>query len=128
MGYEIEISCKLQIPSFQKVAIIEKAKNWGSELHYTQYDLEGRRKQIYNKRCIMTFIFPTHELQYSDHPFVQYIKARRGVYIESISTDNGGFELLYASPRYLTTMDKAKAKEYRDKLKQLKEAENIVCT
>lgn len=126
MGYEIEVACGLQIPSFQKSAVIEKAKHWGCEMHYTQYELEGRRQQIYKKKCIMTFIFPDSAFQQYltegqkielTHPFVQYIRSRRGIYIECISTDSGAFEILYASPKYLSIMEKAKAKEYREKIK-----------
>ena len=126
MGYQIEISCGLQIPSFQKSAIIAKATQWGCELHYSQYELEGRRRQIYHQKCIMTFVFPDSDFQkYKTehlkaeiaHPFVRYIKARRGIYIECISTDSGSFEILYASPRYQAIMDKAQAKDYRKKIK-----------
>ena len=126
MGYQVEISCGLQIPSFQKSAIIEKAKLWGSELHYSQYELEGRRRQIYHQRCIMTFVFPETDFeQYATedlsakvtHPFVRYIKARRGIYIECISTDSGSCEILYASPKYQSMMDKAQAEAYRNKHK-----------
>ena len=94
MGYQIEISCGLQIPSFQKTAIIEKAKFWNCELHYTQYELEGRRRQIYHQKCVMTFVFPETDFEQHatqdlsaevTHPFVRYIRARRGIYIECIS-------------------------------------------
>lgn len=124
MGYQIEISCNLQIPSFQKKAIIEKAKQWDCELHYSQYELEGRRRQIYYKKCIMTFVFPeTAFEQYSNetqgaettHPFVRYIRARRGIYIECISTDCGPCKILYASSKYQSTMDKTQAQAYRNR-------------
>ena len=137
MGYEIEISCSLRIPSFQKSAIIEKAKYWGCELNYTKYELEGRRRQIYDKRCIMTFVFPEAIFhQYTTqslrdlfaHPFIRYIRARRGIYIECISTESGGFELLYASSKYLSMMSKAKAKEYREKQISKEKSNNTVAT
>ena len=115
MGYEIEISSALNAPSMMKGKVIAKAYRCNCEYHYDQYELEGRRGQIYRKHHIITFIFP------EDGPalqsFIRYIKAHKGIHIECISTNVGSFELLYASPKYLSSMDKEKAREYRDKIK-----------
>ena len=117
MGYEIEISCTLNQSSRVKQDIINKALYCKCEYHYDQYELQGRRKQIYRMHYIMTFIFPEDGLPMQ--AFIRYIKARKGIYIECISTDIGKCEILFASPKYLTLMNKEKAKEYRDKSKSL---------
>ena len=117
MGYEIELSCGLNSPSSVKDAVIAKAYNCDCEYHYNQYELKGRRRQIYRIHHIMSFIFPeTAERQMQ--AFIRYIKSHRGVYIECISVDSGNCEILYASSKYLSLMDKAKAKEYREKIKR----------
>ena len=95
--------------------IIAKAYRCNCEYHYDQYELEGRRRQIYRKYHIMTFIFPEDGAALQS--FIRYIKAIQGVYIECISTDSGAFEILYASPKYLSLMNKDKAKAYREKVK-----------
>ena len=115
MGYEIEISCALGKISSVKKNIIAKALRCNCEYHYDQYDLQGRRKQIYRMQHIMTFIFPDEGLPMQ--AFIRYIKALQDVYIECIATDSGSFEILYASPKYLSIMEKSKAKEYREKFK-----------
>jgi len=115
MGYEIEISSSLNAPSMMKDKVIAKAYRCNCEYHYNQYELEGRRRQIYRKHHIMTFIFPEDGAALQS--FIRYIKSQKGLHIECISTDVGSFELLYASPKYLSSMDKAKAREYRDKIK-----------
>ena len=115
MGYDIEISSAVNVPSMMKGNIIAKAYRCNCEYHYEQYELEGRRRQIYRKYHIMTFIFPEDGAALQS--FIRYIKASKGFHIECISTDIGSFELLYASPKYLSSMDKTKAREYRDKFK-----------
>ena len=57
MGYEIEISCALKNASYVKQNIIAKAEHCKCEYHYGQYELEGRRKQIYRMHYIMSFVF-----------------------------------------------------------------------
>ena len=116
MGYDIEISCGINAPGMMKENIIAKAYRCSCEYHYGQYELEGRRRQIYRKRYILTFVFPEDGSVLQS--FIRYIKAHRGVHIECISTDVGSFELLYASSKYLSLMDKEKAREYREKIKQ----------
>ena len=115
MGYEIEISCALKNASYVKQNIIAKAERCKCEYHYDQYELEGRRRQIYRMHYIMSFIFPEDGIPMQ--AFIRYIKAIQGVYIECISTDSGAFEILYASPKYLSLMNKDKAKAYREKIK-----------
>ena len=117
MGYEIEISCALGKMASVKKNIIAKALRCNCEYHYEQYDIQGRRKQIYRKRHIMTFIFPDEDIPMQI--FIRYIKALQDVYIECIATDSGSFEILYASPKYLSLMEKDKAKEYRENHKSL---------
>jgi|ETNvirenome_6_85_1030632.scaffolds.fasta_scaffold164475_2 hypothetical protein len=107
MGYEIEISSAMG-RTIEKNKIIEKANRCGCEYHYTHYELEGRRKQIYRQQCIMTFVFSDDGLPIQ--PFIRYIKGMRGVQIESIINNA---EILYASSKYLNLMDKKKAKEYK---------------
>jgi len=115
MGYEIEISCPLANASNMKRNIIAKALRCKCEYHYDQYELEGRRKQIYRMHYIMSFVFPEDCI--SLQAFIRYIKTLQGVYIECITSDSGSFEILYASSKYLSLMDKTKAREYRAKIK-----------
>ena len=115
MGYEIQISCALNQTSNVKQNIINKALLCKCEYYYDQYEMQGRRKQIYRMHYIMTFIFPEDGLPMQ--AFIRYIKAAPCIYLECISTDTGKFEILYASAKYLSLMDKQKAAEYKAKLK-----------
>ena len=115
MGYEIEISCSVGLAGDVKDSIIAKAKRCKCEYHYEQYELEGRRRQIYRMQYIISFIFPEDCVQLQT--FIRYIKALRNVHIECIVMDSGAYEIIYASPKYLSLMSKEKAKEYRLKIK-----------
>ena len=113
MGYEIELSFDISLENVVKHKLVWKANLCLCEYNDLQYDLEGRRKQIYRKNCVMTFIFPEDGLPMQR--FIRYAKAMRGVCIECMATSEG--EILYASSRYLSTMIKDKAQEYRNKKK-----------
>ncbi len=113
MGYEIELSFDISLENVVKHKLVWKANLCLCEYNYLQYDLEGRRKQIYKKNCIMTFIFPEEGLPMQR--FIRYAKAMRGVNIECMATSEG--EILFASSRYLSMMPKHKAQEYRKKRK-----------
>jgi len=113
MGYEIELSFDLSLENVVKHKLVWKANLCLCEYNYLQYDLEGRRKQIYRKNCVMTFIFPEEGLPMQR--FIRYAKAMRGVSIECMATSEG--EILFASSRYLSMMPKHKAQEYRKKRK-----------
>ena len=115
MGYEIELSYDLGITSSVRDIIIKKAYRCSCEFHYIQYELEGRRRQIYKKRAIITFIFSKDGLPMQS--FIRYIKNIKAVYIECISTDTGSFEIIYASPKYLSIMNKDQAQKYKEKKK-----------
>ena len=111
MGYEIELSFDLSLENVVKHKLVWKANLCLCEYNYLQYDLEGTRKQIYKKNCIMTFIFPEYGVPMQR--FSRDANAMRGVSIECMSTSEG--EILFASSRYLSMMPKHQAQEYRNK-------------
>lgn len=113
MGYNIEVSfntLKNQNVTDYEQEIIQIAKNYDCNNFYQLYEFE---KNLYKNRT-HSIINANFENVDKFTQFIKKIKHIRGVYIETIYNDtNIKPDLLYASPYYLTTMDKHLSKSYK---------------
>ena len=113
MGYNIEISFDLQ--KNQNVTECEEeieqiAKNYDCNHFYQMYEFEKKSYATRNHSVINAHFENTTQFT----KFIKKIKQIKGYYIENIYDDtNVKPDLLYASPFYLTTMDKHLSKIYK---------------
>ena len=113
MGYNIEVSfntLKNQNVTECEQEIIQIAKNYDCNNFYQLYEFEKNLSQNRN-HSVINANFDNVE-QFTQ--FIKKIKQIKGLYIESIYNDtNMKPDLLYASPYYLTTMDKHLSRSYK---------------
>ena len=112
MGYNNEVSfnmLKHTNVSEMEQTIISLAKNCHCTFFYSYCEME-RNVAIQRNHMVITVHFENN----MDHLliFLHHIKKRKGIYIESIYNEETN-QLLYASPYYLTIMDKFMSKKYQ---------------
>ena len=113
MAYQIEISVninKISNLSEIKSLLIKKANECKLENYYTMYEHMGKNRQVYRNHCIITFLFQEHDELLAE--FIRFTKKIKNISIESLSLDNGKFELMFASKKYLNMMEKEFAQKY----------------
>lgn len=113
MAYQIEISINLnKISNLSEIKslLLKKANDCKLENYYTMYEHVGKNRQIYKNNCIITFLFQEHDELLAE--FIRYAKKIKNISIESLSLDNGKFELMFASKKYLNMMEKEFAQKY----------------
>ena len=112
MGYNIEVSFNIlkhtNVSEIEQT-IISLAKNCHCTFFYSYCEME-RNVAIQRNHMVITVHFENN----MDHLliFLHNIKKRKGIYIESIYNEETN-QLLYASPYYLTIMDKFMSKKYQ---------------
>ena len=131
MGYTVEVSFNIEKCSgiSEKLGnIFNYAKASHAISSYEDYEMSGNVK-IPRRHCVVNTVFG--EEQSCD--CVQFIKAisfDRQIYIESIYSDFGPCNLIYASPHYIKNMEKRTAKAYQEKRANralsLSEGESII--
>jgi hypothetical protein len=89
--------------------IIQLAQQYACTNSYTLYDFEQFLPQDRNHSVINAHF--DNVTQFTK--FIKKIKLYKGIYIETIYSDAFKTEILYASPYYLTIMDKHQSKFYK---------------
>ena len=113
MAYQIEISVNLnKVSNLSEIKnlLLEKADNCKLEDYYTIYEHMGKNRQIYRNHCVIVFLFPEHDELLAE--FIRYAKKIKHISIESLGLDNGKFELIFASKKYLNMMEKELSEKY----------------
>ena len=112
MGYNIEVSFNtIKHPNVTEYEqeIMQIAENNDCNDLYQLYEFEKNLSQDRNHSVInVNFENITQFTQ-----FIKEIKKIKGIYIEIIYNDTIKTDILYASPYYLTTMDKYISKTYK---------------
>ncbi len=117
MSYLIEISINMlkhksieNSKESMKEILINAANNHECEFYYFNYELMGKNRRINKTNIIITFMLP--EKDENLIKFIRIVKKFKGVYIESLGLDCGKYSLMYASKRYLKSMNDHIVKEY----------------
>jgi|APCry1669189000_1035189.scaffolds.fasta_scaffold159455_1 hypothetical protein len=112
MGYNIEVSINLlknpNVTEYEQ-EIIQLAKEYACSNFYKIYEFEDFLPQNRNHSVINAHF--ENITQFTQ--FIKKIKHYKGIYIETIYNDAFKTEILYASPYYLTIMDKHQSKFYK---------------
>jgi len=90
--------------------IIQLAKDHSCNDLYTLYEFEQSLSQRDRNHTIINAHFDNVQ-EFTQ--FIKKIKQQKGTYIETIYNDQPQTEILYASPYYLTTMNKELSKTYK---------------
>tara|TARA_B100000513_G_C11772012_1_gene141590 strand:- start:122 stop:529 length:408 start_codon:yes stop_codon:yes gene_type:complete len=90
------------------------AYNYNCSDFYVNYEIMGKNRTIFRNHCISTITF-SEDMDIDLCKFIKEIKKNKNLYIESLYYDNISIKILYVSKKYLSTMPKAKAKEYINK-------------
>jgi hypothetical protein len=98
MGYEIEIYLDKRQQKFNiDYEIIKNAEKNNCERYHTDYEVAGIRHTIHKNNFIMTFVFPDDEIHIIR--FIQFIKKKPKVHIDTISYNNCIFRIIYPKRR-----------------------------
>lgn len=98
MVYQIELAFDMRIVgSVTQVSdeLVKNAEKNNCEMHYINYEMEGKGRTIIRNHSVMTFIFP-EQIQYIIK-FIRFVKQYKHAKIESISGEHNRCILLYAS-------------------------------
>jgi len=119
MGYNIEVVFNV-LKNGSVTELLEDIKNSAEECScekfYEDYEFENK-VQFQRRHCLMTIIFSRSQLSNMIF-FLDTIKKRNGLYVESIYDDDNNF-LLYASQYFITQkMDKNMAKNFKTERKK----------
>ena len=101
-----------------KQLVVANAKKKNSTDYYGNYELWGRGRTITRNHYVMSFTFP--EVEKNILRFIQFVKQETSWQIEMVGFEQGKYELLYASRKYLTLMEAEMARKYIKKKKHLK--------
>lgn len=116
MGYTIELAFDARKHSnvTEQITNLEKiAYEYGCERYYTMHEAEAYHKHISRNHCVTIITFPEESKYFIE--FIQRIKKERknGIHIECVYRDEGLYMLLHASTRYLKTLEKNVALEFK---------------
>ena len=120
MGYTIEVSFNIRIqPDVEnfKSLLAEKAESCGCESKYFMHEIEGRGRIINRNHCVFVAIFDTDNYTNS-LSFLRKMRQQKNVYIECVYKEDGIYNLIHASPKYLQRMDRDFVREYKKKRKK----------
>ncbi len=125
MGYTIELAFdarKHNNVTETKSRLETLAYEYGCERFYTIHEAEADYKHIYRNHSVTIIIFSgenTNEIN-NFLDFIRIVKKERrnGIHIESVYKDDGSYTLLHASPKYLKTMEKTMALEFKKNRRQ----------
>ena len=131
MGYTVEVSFNIEKCSgiSEKLGnIFNYAKSSHAISSYEDYEMSGNVK-IPRRHCVVNTVFGD-EQSCDCAQFIKSISFDRQIYIESIYSDFGPYNLIYASPHYIKNMEKRTAKAYQEKRANralsLSEGESII--
>ena len=86
MGYQIDVAFDMRIVGTMTNLydmFVKKAEKNNCEMHYINYEMEGKGRTIIRNHSVMTFIFP-EQIQYIIK-FIRFVKQYKHAKIESIS-------------------------------------------
>lgn len=115
MVYQIELAFDMRIVgSVTQVSdeLVKNAEKNNCEMHYINYEMEGKGRTIIRNHSVMTFIFP-EQIQYIIK-FIRFVKQYKHAKIESISGEHNRCILLYASKKYQSMMGNDHVKKYKN--------------
>jgi|TARA_B110000263_G_C14827732_1_gene293816 hypothetical protein len=127
MVYQIDIALDIRKNndfSYKKKLIINNANDNECSNYYENYEFGGLGRRILRNHIVLTFIFSKET---GIIKFIKFIKNKTKAYIEMIGYDNCIFELIFASKKYLTFMERDLMREYKkNRSHLLKKYKNIV--
>lgn len=127
MGYTIELAFdarKHNNVTEQKNMLEKLAYEYGCDRYYTMHEAEAHYKHISRNHSVTIITF-SEEPEYFIE-FIQRIKKERknGIHIECVYRDDGSYVLLHASTKYLKTLEKNVALEFKKTRKSNPPKEN----
>ena len=131
MGYTVEVSFNIEkCCGFSEKSgnIFNYANSCQAISSYEDYEMSGNVKTP-RRHCVISTMFGDDQAS-ECAKFIKGISFDRQVYIESIYSDFGACNLIYASPHYISNMEKRTAKAYKEKRSNrtlsLSEGESII--
>jgi hypothetical protein len=107
MGYLIELSFSLKnVQNHQDLItnILDKAEKNNCEFYFKDFEFSNK-----NTLCIYSIQFG---LENNMIAFIRYIRNQKKIKIDLLGIENTRLDILFASKKYLHTMNKDKAIEY----------------
>lgn len=93
-----------------KRILVRNAEKNNCSAYYGNYEISGRRRAITRNHYVLTFTFPKNEQNIIK--FIHFVKKETSARIEMIAFEQGKYELLYASRKYMTLMEGEMVKKY----------------
>jgi hypothetical protein len=121
MTFHIDISIDLRKDgnvARHKQLVVGNAEKNNALDYYGNYEMWGRGRTITRNHYVMSFTFP--EIEKNILRFIQFVKQETSWQIEMVGIEQGKYELIFASRKYLTLMEAEMAKKYIRTKKQLK--------
>lgn len=125
MGYNIEVSfniLKNRNTSEMEKEIISIANDNLCADYYNYYEMENAH--IPRNHCVFSVVFKQQHIPFMLN-FLRDVKKRKGLYVESIYDENEN-KLIYASPYYLSTMNKEGVSKYKQNKKERSYSEDEI--
>ena len=120
MTFHIDISIDLRKDgnvARHKQLVVGNAEKNNALDYYGNYEMWGRGRTITRNHYVMSFTFP--EIEKNILRFIQFVKQETSWQIEMVGIEQGKYELIFASRKYLTLMEAEMAKKYIRTKKQL---------
>jgi hypothetical protein len=121
MTFHIDISIDLRKDgnvARHKQLVVGNAEKNNALDYYGNYEMWGRGRTITRNHYVMSFTFP--EIEKNILRFIQFVKQETSWQIEMVGIEQGKYELIFASRKYLTLMEAEMARKYIRTKKQLK--------
>jgi len=86
--------------------------------YYGTYEMWGRGRTVTRNHYVMSYTFPSIEKNILR--FIQFVKEETSWQIEMVGFEQGKYELLFASRKYLTIMEGEMVRKYIRQKKHIK--------
>jgi len=86
--------------------------------YYGNYEMWGRGRTVTRNHYVMSYTFPSIEKNILR--FIQFVKEETSWQIEMVGFEQGKYELLFASRKYLTLMEAEMVRKYIRQKKHIK--------
>jgi hypothetical protein len=86
--------------------------------YYGNYEMWGRGRTVTRNHYVMSYTFPSIEKNILR--FIQFVKEETSWQIEMVGFEQGKYELLFASRKYLTIMEGEMVRKYIRQKKHIK--------
>ncbi len=86
--------------------------------YYGNYEMWGRGRTVTRNLYVMSYTFPSIEKNILR--FIQFVKEETSWQIEMVGFEQGKYELLFASRKYLTIMEGEMVRKYIRQKKHIK--------